>query len=170
MGGELSFIQKDNQMSDLTGFKNKIFFHAIIIMGIIEVVSIPFLGLDVKFGYGLLMGTCISIVNFNILAITLNRALQNGNKLLVILSYFLRLAIYGFALISAFKVSNQAGLACILGFLTVKLAIDYLHGFKAKFSKDRKVRPEVMEQFEKEDREKELKKERRSNGLSEEEE
>ena len=157
-------------MSDLTSFKNKIFLHAIIIMGIIEVISLPFLGLDVKFGYGLLLGTCISIVNFNILAITLNRALQNGNKLLVILSYFLRLAIYGFALISAFKVSNQAGLACILGFLTVKLAIYYLHGFKAKFSKDRKVRPEVMEQFEKEDREKELKKERRSNGLSEEEE
>ena len=169
-GRRIELYEKGNRMSDLTSLKNKIFFHAIIIMGIIEVISLPFLGLDVKFGYGLLMGTCISIVNFNIMAFTFSRALQNGNKLLVILSYFLRLAIYGFALISAFKVSNQAGLACILGFLTVKLAIYYLHGFKAKFSKDRKVRPEVMEQFEKEDREKELKKERRSNGLSEEEE
>jgi hypothetical protein len=41
-------------------------------------------------------------------------------------------------LISAFKVNNTAALACALGFLTVKMAIYYIHGFKAKFSKDRK--------------------------------
>ena len=169
-GRRIELYEKGNRMSDLTSFKNKIFFHSIIIMGIIEVISLPFLGLDVKFGYGLLMGTCISIVNFNIMAFTFNRALNSGNKALVFFSYLLRLAIYGFALISAFKVNNTAALACALGFLTVKLAIYYIHGFKAKFSKDRKVRPEVMEQFEREDKEKELKKERKRNGLSEEEE
>ena len=157
-------------MSDLTSFKNKIFFHAIIIMGIIEVISLPFLGLDVKFGYGLLMGTCISIVNFNIMAFTFSRALNSGNKALVFISYLLRLAIYGVALISAFKVNNTAALACALGFLTVKLAIYYIHGVNPKVTKDRKHLPEVIEQCETEDREKEKKNSRKRNGLSEEEE
>lgn len=157
-------------MSDLTSFKNKIFLHAIVIMVIFEAISLPFLGLDIKFAYGLVLGTCISIVAFSVMAFTLNRVLNTGNKGLAFFSYLLRLAIYGFALISAFKVSNKAALGCALGFITVKLAIYYIHGFKAKFSTDRKVRPEVMEQFEREDREKELKKERKRNGLSEEEE
>lgn len=157
-------------MSDLTSFKNKIFIYAIIIMAITELISLPFLGLDIKFAYGLLLGTCISIANFNILAFTLDRALKSGNKALVFFSYLIRLAVYSVALLSAFNVGNLTALACAMGFLTVKLAIYYIHGFKAKFSKDRKVRPEVMEQFEREDKEKELKKERKRNGLSEEEE
>jgi nitrate reductase NapE component len=156
-------------MNDLTRFKNKIFLYAVIVMVIFEIVSIPFLGLDIKFGYGLLLGTCISIANFNILAFTLNRVLSGGNKAMVFFSYMLRLAIYGVALINAFNVNNLAALGCALGFITVKVSIYYLHGFKAKFSTDRKVRPEVQEQFEKEDLEKELKKERKRNGLSEEE-
>lgn len=145
-------------MSDLTSFKKQIFFHVVIIMGIIEGVSLLFLGLDIQFGYGLLLGTCISIVNFNIHAFTLKRVLQSGNQLLIVLSYFFRMTLYGIAILSAFKVSDKTALACALGFLTVKLALYYIYGFKAKFSKDRKVRPEVMEQFEREDREEELKK------------
>lgn len=156
-------------MNDLTGFKNKIFLYAIFVMVIMEIASLPFLGIDIKFGYGLLLGTFISTANFNILAFTLKRVLSGGNKAMVFFSYILRLAVYGFAMLTAFKVSNIAALGCALGFITVKIAIYYLHGFKAKFSTDRKVRPEVQEQFEKEDLEKELKKERKRNGLSEEE-
>ncbi len=156
-------------MKDLTEFKNRIFFHAVIIMVMMELLSLPFLGLDVPFGYGLLLGTCISIVNFNIMAFTFARALATGKKASVFFSYLLRLVIYAVALLSSFQVGNRAALACTLGFLTVKLAIYYIHGWKTKFSTDRKVRPEVMAELEREDREKERRREKRRGLWGEEE-
>ena len=64
-----------------------------------------------------------------------------------------------------FKISNHAGFGSLLGFITLKVSIYYLHGFKTKLSKDRKIRPEVQAEFDREDLEKEIK----SDGGSEEE-
>ncbi|MBK5261877.1 MAG: ATP synthase subunit I [Peptostreptococcaceae bacterium] len=151
-------------MNDLTTFKNKIFLYAIIVMMVFEIVSLPLIGLDIKYAYGLLLGTFIAISNFNILAFTLKKVLSNGNKSFIFLGYFLRLALYGVAVVTAFKVSNQTGFGSLLGFITVKISIYYLHGFKTKFSEGRKVRPEVQAEFDREDLEKEMKRD----GISEE--
>lgn len=144
-------------MNDLTAFKNKIFLYGIFVMVIFEIVSLPLIGLDIKYTYGLLLGTFIAISNFNILAFTLKKVLNNGNKSFIFLGYFLRLALYGVAVVTAFKVSNHTGFGSLLGFITVKISIYYLHGFKAKFSEGRKVRPEVQAEFDREDLEKEMK-------------
>jgi hypothetical protein len=53
------------------------------------------------------------------------------------------------------RVGTVSGIAALFGFLTLKISIYYLHGFKAEFSKDRKVRPEVKEAYEKMDASKE---------------
>jgi len=144
-------------MNDLTAFKNKIFLYGIIVMVIFEIASLPLIGLDLKYTYGLLLGTFIAIANFNILAFTLKKVLSDGNKSFIFLGYFLRLSLYGVAVVTAFKVSDHAGFGSLLGFITVKVSIYYLHGFKAKFSTDRKVRPEVQAEFDREDLEKEMK-------------
>jgi len=144
-------------MNDLTAFKNKIFLYGIIVMVIFEIASLPLIGLDIKYAYGLLLGTFIAISNFNILAFTLKKVLSDGNKSFIFLGYFLRLALYGVAVVTAFKVSNHTGFGSLLGFITVKISIYYLHGFKAKFSVGRKVRPEVQAEFDREDLEKEMK-------------
>lgn len=146
-------------MNDLTTFKNKIFLYGIIVMVIFEIVSLPLIGLDIKYTYGLVLGTFISIANFNILAFTLKKVLSGGNKSFIFLGYFLRLLLYGVAVVTAFKVSNYAGFGSLLGFITVKISIYYLHGFKTKFSTGRKVRPEVQAEFDREDLEKEMKRE-----------
>src|SRR5665648_1201580 len=114
-------------MNDLTTFKNKIFLYGLIVMMVFEIVSLPLIGLDIKYAYGLLLGTFIAIANFNILAFTLKKVLSNGNKSFIFLGYFLRLALYGVAVVTAFKVSNHAGFGCMLGFITVKISIYYLH-------------------------------------------
>ena len=151
-------------MNDLTTFKNKIFLYGIIVMIVFEIASLPLIGLDIKYTYGLFLGTFIAISNFNILAFTLKKVLSNGNKSFIFLGYFLRLALYGVAVVTAFKVSNQTGFGSLLGFITVKISIYYLHGFKAKFSEGRKVRPEVQAEFDREDLEKDMKRD----GISEE--
>jgi len=151
-------------MNDLTAFKNKIFLYGIIVMVVFEIASLPLIGLDLKYAYGLLLGTFIAIANFNILAFTLKKVLRDGNKSFIFLGYFLRLALYGVAVVTAFKAGNNAGFGSLLGFITVKVSIYYLHGFKTKFSEGRKVRPEVQAEFDREDLEKEMKKD----GISEE--
>ncbi|MBK5245835.1 MAG: ATP synthase subunit I [Peptostreptococcaceae bacterium] len=149
-------------MNDLTAFKNKIFLYGLIVMMVFEIVSLPLIGLDIKYTYGLFLGTFIAIANFNILAFTLKTVLSNGNKSFIFLGYFLRLALYGVAVVTAFKINNHAGFGSLLGFITVKISIYYLHGFKTKFSEGRKVRPEVQAEFDREDLEKEMKRDGRS--------
>lgn len=142
-------------MDGLTSFKNKIFLYGILVAAIIELVSLPFLGLDIQFTYGLVLGTAIAIFNFSIMAFTFKRALNGKGVPIAILGYIVRLLIYGGAFYISMKVSPISGLGTVLGFLTLKGAIYYLHGFKAKFSKGRKVSPEIKAEFERRDREKE---------------
>ncbi|MBR0599188.1 ATP synthase subunit I [Sinanaerobacter chloroacetimidivorans] len=138
-------------MSELTAFKNQIFFYGIIVAALCELASLPFLGLNRMFSYGLALGTAIAIVNFNIMEFTLKKALAGRGGSMAFIGYILRLLIYGGAFYMSMRVGTISGLGTLLGFLTLKAAIYYLHGFKAKFSKDRKVRPEVQAEYEKMD-------------------
>lgn len=120
-------------MEDLGKFKNKIFLHGVLVMLAIEVISLPFLGFNLKFLYGLLLGTAISIVNFNIMAFTFSRILSNGNRFMATVGYLIRLIIYGGVFMAALNVSRFAAFGCLAGFVTLKIAIYYLHGFKPGF-------------------------------------
>lgn len=158
-------------MSEIRAFKNQIFKYTILIAVAIQIVALVvlfalnltgrggvegnFLRLSLRFGYGLAMGTCISIVNFSILAFTLDRVLTTGKKAFMGISYILRLVIYGYVFYIAMKTSYLTGMACALGFFSLKVAMYYLHGAKAKFSEDRVVSPEVKKQYEEDDLEKE---------------
>lgn len=160
----MDFTKRVNLMNDLTVFKNKIFLYALFVMIAFEIASLPLIGLELKYTYGLFLGTFIAIANFNILAFTLKKALSNGNKSLIFPGYLLRLSLYGVAVVTAFNVNNHAGFGSLLGFATVKISIYYLHGFKAKFSTGRKVRPEVQAEFDRADLVKDMKRD----GISEE--
>ncbi|MDR0425462.1 MAG: ATP synthase subunit I [Clostridiales Family XIII bacterium] len=131
-----------NGVREITAFKNRIFIYGILTAVIFEAGSLFFLGFSRDFAYGLALGTAIAIVNFNILAFTLQRVIANGKKWLMLASYLLRLCIYGFAFYMAATISLVSAAGTALGFVTLKIAIYYLHGFKAKFSKGRKARPE----------------------------
>lgn len=143
-------------MGDLTAFKNQIVIYGIIVALIVEVGSLFFLGFDQGFAYGLALGTAISVVNFNIMAFTMKRMLAiSGGKLFAFSSYMIRMCIYGFAFYMAMRISFVSGIGSVIGFMTLKVAIYYLHAIKAKFSKGRKVRPEVAAAYARMDRMKE---------------
>jgi hypothetical protein len=130
---------------EITAFKNRIFIYGILTAVIFEAGSLFFLGFNRDFAYGLALGTAIAIVNFNILAFTLQMVIANGKKWLMLASYMMRLCIYGFAFYMAATIGYVAAAGTALGFVTLKIAIYYLHGFRAKFSKGRKARPEPEE-------------------------
>jgi len=121
--------------NELKAFKNQIFKYGIIAAVICEVASLPFLGFNVKFTYGLVLGTCTAIVNYSILSFTATRIVNRGNGAwLAVLGYIIRLLIYGGVFYISYKVSAASGIAALLGFMTLKAGIYYVYGFKPKFS------------------------------------
>lgn len=138
---------KEAERKDLAAFRNKIFGVALLIALLMEAGSLPFLGPDVKYAYGLALGTCVAVANFSLMSRTLQWVVEGHSKGLLFLGYFARLALCSAAAVSAFRLSVPAGFGCFLGLLTVKISIYYIHGFKARFSTGRKVRPEVEAEY-----------------------
>lgn len=68
------------------------------------------------------------------------------------IGYMVRMLIYGYAFYICVKISLTAGIACLIGFFTLKVPMYYFHVVRYKLDKNRKVRPEVQRQFEEEDR------------------
>jgi hypothetical protein len=120
-----------NTTKDLAAFKNRIVFHGLLVALIFEAGSLLFVGPDVGFAYGLALGAAVSVVNFNILAFASQRLLLGGRAWLGFASYLVRLAVYGFAFYMALRVGHVAAIGAALGFLTLKIAIYWVHGFKA---------------------------------------
>lgn len=130
---------------DLTSFKNQIFIYGIIVAAIFELASLSMLGIDARFFYGLSLGTAIAIVNFNLMALTFRLMLEMKKSAVAFLGYLVRIAIYGGTFYLSLQVGLISALGTALGFLTIKLALLYLHGLKAKFSKGRILREEPEE-------------------------
>ena len=137
--------EETQEMDGLSSFKNEITRYGILVAAVFELASIPFLGLDAQFLYGLSLGTAIAIVNFNLMAITFRLVLEKRNRSIAFIGYLIRLAVYGGVFLISIRVSMISALGTALGFLTLKLAMFYLHGFRAKFSKGRVVREESEE-------------------------
>ena len=108
-------------------FKTQIFLHGLIFASVIEAGSLIILGPDLGFVYGLSMGTCIAVVNFNILIFAGNKVLNTGKPVIGFAGYLLRLCIYGIAFYMALNISLASGMGAILGFMTITLAILFLH-------------------------------------------
>jgi hypothetical protein len=134
-----------SEMDGLTSFKNEIYKAGILIAAFFELASLPFLGVDVQFFYGLALGTAIAIVNFNLMELTFRWTLELRKSSITVVGFFVRLVIYGIVFYMSIRIGLVSALGTALGFLTLKLALFYLHGFKAKFSKGRTVREEPEE-------------------------
>lgn len=132
-------------MEGLTSFKNEIFKYGIVTLAIFELASLPFLGWDAQFFYGLSLGTAVTIVNFNLMTLTLRLTLERRSIAISYFGYLTRLALSGATFYLALKTGLICALGTLLGFFTLKLAMLYLHGIKAEYSKGRTVREEPEE-------------------------
>ena len=122
-------------MDDLKRFKRQILIHTLAAAALFELLSLPFLRLNIQYSIGLLAGTCVSVISFNLLTFMSERALKSSQKWMASLGYLIRLPLYGVAFFFCMKYAKIAGLACLLGFLTGIIAVIYVHGIKAKFTK-----------------------------------
>jgi hypothetical protein len=126
-------------MSDKNGLKalmNPIYKYGVIVAVLCEIVSLPFLGWNPQFAYGLTLGTSIAIVNYYLLAFAAGRIGSRGRGAsLAILGYMARLGIYGAAFYMSYRIGTASGLATLLGYMTLKISTYYVYGFKPGFKK-----------------------------------
>ncbi len=148
-------------MAELGDFKKKIARYALVISAVALIIPIPLIGFDIPYIYGLTLGTCVSIVNLYVLVFFGKLTLKRKKPFLAPLGIIIRLVIYGYAFYMSVHLSWIGGLGCFIGFMTQKLAIFYIYGIKAKYSKNRKITPELEETFAQIDKEREKKRQKR---------
>ncbi|MGI6733587.1 MAG: ATP synthase subunit I [Anaerovoracaceae bacterium] len=114
---------------------NPLYRYSILAAVIIQLGSLPVIGWNPLFAYGLALGTCISIVNYNLLVLSSKFALSMGRGLsFAVVGYIVRMAIYGGAFLFSYKTGTVSGIATLFGYMTVKLGMFYLYGFKPGFA------------------------------------
>lgn len=105
--------------------------YSLLAAAIIELGSLPVIGWSPLFAYGLALGTCIAVLNHNLLVISSKKVLEMGRGVsLALLGYILRLAIYGGAFYLSYKAGTVSGIATLFGYMTVKLGMFYVYGFR----------------------------------------
>ena len=133
-----SFISEVAMNEDLRKFRLHVYLYALIAAMIFGVGGLPFVGIDLRYFYGLLFGVCISFISFGILLFVSGMVLKTGRKFLATMGYFIRLPIYGFTFYMCMRVGVVAGIGCVIGFMAVPAAMIYVYGIKAKLSKGNK--------------------------------
>ena len=117
---------------------NPLYGYSILAAAIIELGSLLFIGWNPLFAYGLALGTCVAIVNYNLLVWSSKMALAMGRGVgLAMIGYVMRLAIYGGVFFLSYKTGTASGIATLLGYMTVKLGMFYMYGFKPGFASRR---------------------------------
>lgn len=139
-------------MNDISRLKKETALYGGLVALVCGIISLFILGFHLQFLYALLLGTCISIVNFYLLAYFSQKVMTTGNRWLASAGYLVRMCLYGYAFYICIKMSLIAGAGCCIGFLTLRIPLFYKYGIKAKFDKKRKVRPEVQAMYEEDDR------------------
>jgi len=108
---------------------------------VMQLLSLPFLGVDLRFSYGLAFGTVVGIVNHRILEKVGEWALiQRRGAALIVLGYMVRLALYGGAFLYALQLSTASGIACLLGFLAMKIGVVIVYGIRPMIQKRRSTK------------------------------
>ena len=114
------------------------YIYVIAVAMLIQLLSLPLLGADLRFSYGLAFGTVVGIVNHQILEKVGDWALSlRWGALLIVLGYLVRLALYGGAFLYALQLGIASGVACFLGFLAMKIGVVIVYGIRPMIQKRR---------------------------------
>ena len=95
---------------------------------IIEVISLPILGVSILFPYGLSIGVCAAAINLNIIESTIKRAVDRGKKGPVVIGFFIRMLLFAGAFWLAVRTSNVSGLGAAIGFMLPRITLYFRFG------------------------------------------
>ncbi len=122
-------------MSETTKLRMDVFKHTIILTCLIAGFSAVFIDNFVPFIYGLVFGTLIAILNFNLLAKTIERAARmtpEKAKAYATARYFIRYTVYGIVIFISIKADYINVIGTVAGLLAIKAVIIIRYAFNDK--------------------------------------
>ena len=124
----------------IAGIRKKLILYTIIAAVVVEVISLPVIGPNLLFSYGLAIGACAAIIALNIIAVSIDRAAERGKRKPVIFGYIVRVLLYGGALFLSVRTSGLSFAGAAIGLLLPHAAIYVMYGLvpsvRKRFSKD----------------------------------
>lgn len=111
-------------MTNLKEFKKEIVKYALFVALLAEIISIPFVGVKLAFTGGLIVGTAVTVLNFNLLVFSGEKVVSKGRAMPMVGGYFARLVIYGASFVLCVKLGEMfAAIGCVAGFVTIHVSI-----------------------------------------------
>ena len=91
-------------------------------------ISLPVLGPNLLFSYGLAIGACAAIIALNIISFTVTQAAQSGKKKPVITGFIIRILLYGGALYLAASTATLSLVGAAIGLILPRVALHVMYG------------------------------------------
>ncbi len=114
-------------MTNLSEFKGEIVKYTALMALVAEVISLPLIGIKLPFSCGLVVGTAVTIFNFQLLVYSGEQVIKSKRAMPVVGGYFVRLLIYGIAFLVALKFGWYVAAGCAAGFITLHVAIMFTY-------------------------------------------
>ena len=135
---------KKRRSMNISKFKKEISLCTVVLAIIVEIISLPIIGWNTLFVYGLAIGTVVAIINTNILSKAVEKAVENNKRKYIIITYILRMVLYGGAFALSLKTANIAGLGTAIGFFLPQISMHIVAGLFPKIRKWRGLEEEFQ--------------------------
>lgn len=113
--------------------KGRVLLHCMAAAVLIELISLAFHGFDSRFLLGLVAGTGTTVLNYGSLERSVLALMDKNSRVRAVTGYFLRLPVYGLVFYLCLRAGPSSAVGCVLGFLTLQLALFYLFGIRSFF-------------------------------------
>ena len=107
-------------------------------------ISLPVLGPNILFPYGLAIGACVAIIALNLICFTIERAASSGKRIPVIIGFYTRIALYGGALYLAATTSIITLAGAAIGLILPHIVLYLSYGLVPAIKKRVKKEPEPV--------------------------
>ena len=108
------------------------------------IISLPVLGPNIPFLYGLALGTCIAVIALFIISRTVEMAADSGSRSPVIFGFVIRVLLYGGVLYLAAGTSVFSLAGAAIGLLLPHIALYVMHGLVPVIRRKIKREPEPV--------------------------
>ena len=107
-------------------------------------ISLPAIGPNILFSYGLAIGACAAVIALNIIGVSIERAAERNKKKPVIFGYIIRVLLYGGALFFAVRTSGLTFAGAAIGLLLPHAALYVMYGLVPAIRKRVRKEPQPV--------------------------
>ena len=118
---------------EILKLKKEIIKYTIIVAEVAALISLFIFDQKILFPYGLAVGVCAAAISLGIISSTIEKAVQSGRRGPVVIGFYMRVFLYGGALVLAARTGGVAVFGAAIGMLIPHLVIYMRHAIVPAF-------------------------------------